>query len=80
MEVKIERVGKLALTVKENVGEKFYCLDDILIQTNRAFCALDKIQKPVKLDCNIIFGYRFTGEHFIQSVFVDQDGLDKLCG
>lgn len=78
--VKIERTGKYMLTVQENNGEKFYCLYDILRQTDRTTEALSKNQTPIKLDCRIIYGYRFTGEDFLTSVFVDEDGLKQLAG
>ena len=80
MEIKTERVGDLILNVRENRGEKFYNLEDIIKQINKLPCPLDKIQKPVKLNCNVIFGYRFDGMNFIQSVFVDETGLKNLCG
>lgn len=78
MKVQIERVGDMALTVKENCGEKFYCLEDILWHTDKTLCALDKVQKPIKLNCEVIFGYRYDGANFIQSVFVDENGLKNL--
>ena len=80
MEIKTERVGDLILNVRENRGEKFYNLEDIIKQIKKLPCPLDKIQKPVKLNCNVIFGYRFDGMNFIQSVFVDETGLKNLCG
>lgn len=82
MQVKIERVGNLALTVKENNGEKFYCLDEILKQTDRTPCALTRgAQTPIWLfNCSFIYSYHYTGEHFIQSVFVDERGLKQLTG
>ena len=79
MEIKTERVGDLILNVRENRGEKFYNLEDIIKQIKKLPCPLDKIQKPVKLNCNVIFGYRFDGTNFIQSVFVDETGLKNLC-
>lgn len=78
MNVRIERFADLAVTVQENRGEKFYCLYDILRQTNQEPCALDKEQTPIKLDCKIIAGYRYDGTNFIQSVFVDEKGLNSL--
>ena len=78
MQVTLERVGDLFLTVRENNGEKFYNLEDILQQIKKLPCPLDKIQKPVKLNCNVIFGYRFDGTNFIQSVFVDETGLKDI--
>lgn len=41
MQVKMERVGDLLLTVKENRGRKFYSLEDILQQINKTPCALE---------------------------------------
>ena len=78
MNVKVERVGDLILTTKDNAGEKFYNLEDILEQAGKFPCALDKVQTPIKLDCHIIFGYRYDAPDFIQSVFVDEKGLHQL--
>ena len=78
MQVKIERVGDLMLTVKENHGEKFYSFEDVLEQTGITPCALDAEQKTLMLNCKVIFGYRFDGTNFLQSVFVDEAGLKNL--
>ena len=78
MDINFERVGNLVLNVRKNDGEKFYSLESILEQSGKAPCALDKKQEPVKLDCRAIFGYRFNGYDFVQSVFIDKAGLQKI--
>ncbi len=80
MQVKIERVGDLMLTVKENHGEKFYSLEDILEQTGITPCALDAEQAPIEINARIIFAFRYDETNFIRSVFVDETGLKSLVG
>ena len=78
MQVKIERVGDLILNVRENHGEKFYCLDDIIEQLGKMpQCALME-QAPIEINARIIFAFRYDETNFIRSVFVDETGLKNL--
>ena len=77
MQIILERIGNLALTVEEHYGQKFYSLDDILEQTKKKPHIFTE-QHPIKLNCGIIFGHRLDGENIIRSVFVDEDGLKSL--
>lgn len=78
MQVTLERVGDLFLTVRENNGEKFYNLEDILKQTGKMTQCAFMEQTPIKIDARIIFYFRFDGDNLIRSVFVDETGLKNL--
>lgn len=79
MQIAITRVGKLMLTTREHHGKTYYSLDDILEQINKKPQHTLMEQNPIKINCGITFGYRFSGENIISSVFVDDDGLKMLA-
>lgn len=74
----IERVGKMALTTVEYYGKKYYSLINILEQTKKMPQFPTMVQHPIKLNCGIVFGHIFDGYNFVNSVFVDEEGLKSL--
>ena len=78
MDIKIERVGELALTTVEYYGKKYYSLIDILEQTKKMPQFPAMVQHPIKINCGIVFGHRFDGYNLINSVFIDEDGVRSL--
>ena len=81
MEIVVERIGSLGgITVQENLGEKFYSLENILASLGKDTKPCGTEQEPTRIDGQIIFGYVMRGGDIVHSVFVDQGCMEKLVG
>ena len=78
MKLTIERVkhdgGDLGVTIKEVDGEKFYCLADIAEQTNKKSAPWGNSENmPQNISGRFVWGHRFENNHYIETIFVDEN-------
>lgn len=81
MELNFKRVDNIGIvTTKEINGKTYYNLADILEAIKVKEKGLLGAEKniPIQISGEIIWGYRNIGMNLIESIFIDQDGMDKL--
>ena len=73
MEITIERVGGIGVQVIEQMGEKFYCLSDIMEHTATKPSIRNGFKKnPINISGRIVWGSRMVDvNNYIESIFVD---------
>lgn len=74
---RIDSVG-IVQTLKRD-GETFYSLDDVANALGLKPSWKNGIEKqPVRLSGRIVWGLRFVDGNYIESVFIDECGLEGL--
>lgn len=78
--VSMKKIEGRLIQYREQGGEDFYCLADILdaLDMKPHLIGGDIEKKPIRISARIIWGLRKVGECFIESPFIDEESAKNM--